>query len=139
MCRGRKLLRRALQHEFSRRQVVVRPRVDPEELRISPDLRQRLFVAGRVRDDGFEHVPHVQVVDVPLIEKNVASGDRRLVEVPNQNALLERQRIESLGVQLHDRRFVNSLEEVLALSRPDGWVYIRRNPGWRRHGIWARY
>ena len=38
-------------------------------------------------------------------------------EVPDQRFLSQRQVAESVGVDLHDRRFVDPLEQVLAVRR----------------------
>ena len=70
-----------------------------------------------MREDGLEHVAHVEVVRVPLVVKNIAAGDSRLVEMPDQDALIDRQRLETVGVQLHDRGFVDALEQILAFDR----------------------
>ena len=74
---------RARQDELARRQVVVRAGVDPEQLRVPLNLRQRLRIhpAG-VREDRLEHVTHVEVVGVALVVEDVAPRDHRLVQVP---------------------------------------------------------
>ena len=78
----------------------------------------RVRIARGVRDDGLEHVAHVEVVRVPLVVKNVAAGDGGLIQMPDQDALVDRQRLEPVGVQLHDRRFVDPFEQVLAFESP---------------------
>ena len=37
--------------------------------------------------------------------------------MPDQHLLIERQRGESVGIQLHDRGFVDPLEQILAVGR----------------------
>ena len=64
-----------------------------------------------------------------LIEEDVAAGDRRLVEVPDERLLLERQRREAVRVQLHDRRIVDALEQVLAIVGRLGRRALRRRCG----------
>ncbi|OLD53577.1 MAG: hypothetical protein AUI64_06080 [Acidobacteria bacterium 13_1_40CM_2_64_6] len=98
--RGGKRLGRALQHELPRRDVVVGSRVDPEKLRVAPNLRERFgvtrgtqrpqrprrgiifarfavfaFLVFDVHQNRFEHVAHVEVVSVALVVKDVAAGD----------------------------------------------------------------
>ena len=43
------------------------------------------------------------------------TGERCLIQVPDERLLLERQRVEAVGVDLHDRCIVNLLEEVSAI------------------------
>ncbi len=119
--RGVERIRRARQDEFPRGQVVVRARVDPEDLRVAMDRveRRRIDAVG-VRDDGFEDVPHLEAVGVPLIVEDVAARERRLVKVPDQRALAERERAESIRVHLHDGGLANLLEQVLPVGRRAG-------------------
>ena len=51
---------------------------------------------------------------------DVAAGERRLVEVIDERLLTQRQRRESVGVQLHDGGIVDLLEQIRALGRR-GW------------------
>ena len=51
-------------------------------------------------------------VRVPLVVEDVAAGERRLVQVPDERLLLQRQRLKAVGVQLHDGRIVDALEQV---------------------------
>ena len=128
--RGGKRLGRAPQDELAGGEVVERPAVDPEQLGVAMDLLERLRIdARRVREDRFEHVAHLEAVLVALVVVDVAPGDRRLVEMPDQRLFLERQRGESVGIQLHDRRFVDLFEQVLPIGGR------RRAPATRR-GRW---
>ena len=54
---------------------------------------------------------------VLLVVVDVAPGDRGLVEMPDERLVLQRQVAEGVGVQLHDRRFVDPLEQVFAIGR----------------------
>ena len=67
-----------------------------------------------MREDGLEHVAHLEAVLVSLIVVDVAPGERGLVEMPDERLFLERQRGESIGIQLHDRRVVDLFEQVSA-------------------------
>ena len=69
-----------------------------------------------MRDDLLEDVAHLERVAVLLIDEDVAAGERRLVEMPDQRLLLQRQRREAVRVELHDRRIVDALEQVLAVG-----------------------
>ena len=68
-----------------------------------------------VREDLLEHVAHLEVVRVSLVVVDVAPGERGLVQVPDQDLLIERQRVEAVRVDLRDRRFVHPLEQVFAV------------------------
>ena len=86
-----------------------------------------------MREDLLEHVAHLQVVRVALVVVDVAAGERRLVQVPDEHLLIERQRVEAVRVQLHHRRLVHALEQVLAVSR---WrTRFRGWPLWRGHSL----
>ena len=58
-----------------------------------------------------------------LIDEDVAAGQRRLVEMPDQRLLLERQRRKAVRIQLDDGGVVDAIEQVFAIC---GW---RRVPG----------
>ena len=80
-----KRLRRALQHELARGQVVVGTVVDPEQLGVALDLGERRRVdALRMRDDLLEDAAHLERVAMLLVVEDVAAGDRRLVEMPDR-------------------------------------------------------
>ena len=70
-----------------------------------------------MRDDLLEHVAHLEVVRVALVVVDVAAGQGRLIEMPDQHLLLERQLLEAVRIELHDRRVVHALEQVLAIRR----------------------
>ena len=53
-----------------------------------------------------------EVVAVALVVVDVAAGERRLIEVPDEHLLLERQRGEAVGIELHDGGIVHPLEQV---------------------------
>ena len=114
-------------HELPRGEVVVGSGVEPEQLRVAADFRERrrLEPVG-VREDRFEDVAHVQAVGVALVVVDVAAGQRRLVEMPDQDLLLERQRGESVGIELHDRGIVDPLEQILAATGHRGNTGRRR-------------
>ena len=78
-----------------------------------------------MRDDLLDHVAHLERVLVLLVDEDVAPGQRRLVEVPDQRLLLQRQRREAVGVQLHDGRIVDALEQVFSIRE------VRRVPAAR--------
>jgi len=101
----------AFQHEFSRRQVVVRPGVEPEQLRIAQNLGQRRLVdATGVRHDLFQHIAHLEVMRVALIVVNIAAGERGAVQVPDEKLLVQRQRGKPVRIQLRDGGIVHTLE-----------------------------
>ena len=66
-------------------------------------------------DDLLEDAAHLERVAMLLVVEDVAPGDGGLVEMPDERLLLERQRREPVGVQLHHRGVVDPLEQVLAL------------------------
>ena len=70
-----------------------------------------------VRQDLFEDLAHLERVPVALVVVDVAAGERRLVEVPRQNLLVERQRVESVRVVLHDGGVVDLFEQVRAFHQ----------------------
>jgi hypothetical protein len=102
-----------VEQELAGGQVVVRPGVEPEQLGISGELRQRI---GRntfsMRQHTFQQVANAQVMTVPLVVVDVAPGNRRLVEVPDKGLLLERQLVKAIGIQLDDGGFADLFEQV---------------------------
>ena len=127
----------SIKQELARSQVVVRAVVDPEEFRISLDLPQRCRVDSlRVGDDLLDDAAHLESVAMLLIDVDVASGERRLVQMPNQRLLAHRQRREAVGVQLHHSRIVNTFEQVLPLSRRGGSA-VRCDERCRLFARWA--
>jgi len=82
-----------------------------------------------VRDDGFEHVAHVEPGGRLLIEVDVAPGDRGLVQVPHQHLVLQRLRgkaIRGSDAEMVIRRADAELGEenvaqlrIVVLSRMD--------------------
>ena len=117
--RARERLRRARGDELARGEVVVRPGVDPEELRVAFDGDERLPVRDgvAVTDDGLEQIAHLEVVGIALVVKDVAAGNRGLREVPDEDLLALRQVAEAVGVQLDDSGFADALEEVWPADR----------------------
>jgi hypothetical protein len=79
-----------------------------------------------VREDPLEHAPHRQRIPVFLVVEDVAAGNGRLRQVPDQRLLAQRQRGKAVGIQLHDRCIVHPLEEVLALAAVRGGCRRRR-------------
>ncbi len=71
-------------------------------------------------DDRLEHVAHVEVVRVALVVKDVAARDRGARQMPHEHFVAERQIAEAVRVELHDRGFVDALEEVLPLGSSFG-------------------
>jgi hypothetical protein len=129
---GGKRLGRGLQHELAGRQVVVRPVVDPEQLGVGLDGRQRGRIdALRMRQHGLEHRPHLQRVPVLLVDEDVPASQGRLVEVPDERLVAERERVEAVGVELHDRRVLHRLQQVLPLGRGRGRLLGGRRRGSR--------
>ena len=112
--RGGEGIGRRLQHELPRGEVVVGAVVDPEVLRVALNLRERRGIDPlRMRDDLVEDASHLERRAVLLIDEDVAPGERRLVQVPDQRLLAQRQRVEAVRVQLHGRRVVHALEQIL--------------------------
>src|SRR6185436_20852034 len=80
------LLARQTQNELPRGEVVVGTGVDPEQLRISPELREDLRLDGRrVREDRLEDRAHLEVVRIALVVIDIPAGDRRQIEVPDED------------------------------------------------------
>src|SRR5919206_292689 len=81
-CIGRKRVGRRLQHELARGEVVVRAVVDPEVLRVALDLGEgRRIDPLRMRDDLIEDAAHLERPTMLLIDEDVASRNRRLIEM----------------------------------------------------------
>ena len=90
-----------------------------------PVLIQNSFVYRRIsastsRIDLFavaknrlEKIADVEVQRMPLVVVDVAAGKRGQVEMPDEDLVAQRQRCESVRINLHDRRIVNALEEIL--------------------------
>ena len=57
-----------------------------------------------------------EVMAMSLVVIDVAAGERGLVQVPDERLLLQRQLLEAVGVQLHDRRIVDLLEQVAPIG-----------------------
>ena len=113
MRRGGKGGRRNPEDELAGCQIVVRAAVDPEQLGIARDLVERRLVdAGWMREDGFEHIAHLEAWRVLLIEEDVAAGQRRLVQVPDERLLLQWQPLETVGINLDDRRLADAFEQI---------------------------
>src|SRR4029450_2548217 len=95
------------------RQVVVWTRIDPEELRVAGDLGQRRLVDTLgMSEDGFEQIAHLQVMAMALVVIYVAAGNRGLIEMPDENLLVERQRDEAVRVHLNDGRILDLLQQI---------------------------
>ena len=62
-----------------------------------------------------------------LMDEDVAPGQRRLVQVPDEHLLLLREAGKAVRIQLHHGRIVNAFEQVLAIGC--------RGPG--RGATWA--
>ena len=70
-----------------------------------------------------EQVADAEVMAMTLVVIDVAAGDRRLIQMPDERLLLQRQLVEAVGVQLDDRRVVDLLEQV----RPRGRLQSGRS------------
>src|SRR6202011_5284326 len=62
-------------------------------------------------------VAHLEVVRVPLVIEDVAARQRRLIQMPDQNLVVQREIAKSVGVELDDGRLADALEEILPLRR----------------------
>ena len=114
-------LRRQVHDESARREVVERTGVDPEELGVAVDfLQHRRLDRAAVDEELFEHLPHLQVVDVALVVEDVAPGERGMVQVPDEGLLAQGEGAEAVGVDLDDRRVVDALEQIRALGLDGG-------------------
>src|SRR5215831_16696749 len=63
---------------------------------------------------SLEEVADVEIQRVPLVVVDVAAGDRGEIEMPHETFLVERQRPETVRVDLHDGSVIDALEEVPA-------------------------
>ena len=70
-----------------------------------------------VRDDLLDDLAHLERVPVALVVVDVAAGERGLIEMPGEDLLVERQRIEPIRVVLHDGRIVDLFEQVTAFHQ----------------------
>jgi hypothetical protein len=67
-----------------------------------------------------EQPTNAQVVAMTLVVIDIATGERGLVQVPDQRLMRERQFLESVGVELDDRRVIDLLEQVLPIGSYSG-------------------
>ena len=51
-----------------------------------------------------------------LVVIDVAAGQRRLVQMPDERLLAERQLVEAVRIQLHDRSVVDLLEKIPSIG-----------------------
>ena len=110
-----------IEQELARRQVVVRAGVEPEQLGVARQLRQRLVGnAVRMPQDLLEQPPDAEVMAMALVVIDVAAGERGLIQMPDERLLRERQLLEAVGVQLDDRRVVDLLEQVAPIGSYSG-------------------
>ena len=63
-----------------------------------------------MRDDGLEDLSHVEGVRVALVVVDVAAGKCRLIQIPGENLLVDRQSIESIRVVLHHCSVIDLFE-----------------------------
>jgi len=70
-----------------------------------------------MRDNSLEECTHLERVAMPLVVIDVAAGDCGLIQVPDERLLLQRQRLEAVRIDLHDRRVVHGFEEILSFRR----------------------
>ena len=79
-----------IEQELSRRQVVVRAGVEPEQLGVARQLLQRrLGNAARMTQDLLEQPPNAQVMTMALVVIDVAAGERGLIQVPDERLVSE--------------------------------------------------
>ena len=106
-----------IEQELARGQVVVRARVQPEQLGVAGQLRQRLVRdAFREALNLLEHVPDAEVMAMALVVIDVAAGERGLIQMPDERLLPDRQLFEAVGIQLDDRGVIDLLEEVTSIG-----------------------
>ena len=100
-----KLWRREPEQELPRGHVVERSGVDPEQLRVAADFGENPWLDPiALSKQRFEKRAHLEVAGVPLVIEDVAAGQRRQVEMPQQRLVAQRQLAESIRVHLDDRR-----------------------------------
>ena len=103
--------------ELARRHVVVRPAVEPEQLRVVVNSREGVRVdACRMGQHAFQHPAHVKAVRVPLVVVDVAAGDGGARQVIRQRLLAQAQAGEPVRVQLDHRGIIDPLEQVRAIG-----------------------
>ena len=110
---GQQLRARELQHELARRDVLVGPGVDPEQLGVACDgVGHRGFEARAAHEQRLDHVSHQQAVLVALVEVDVATGQRGFVQMPREALVAQGQPRERFRVQLDDGRRADTFEQV---------------------------
>ena len=102
--------------------------IDPSTLTLHypPSPEDRTAIEGSVKeiakaagggDDLFEHLTHLEIVRVPLVIVDVTTGQRGLIQVPDQRLLSYGQRLEAVGIQLYDGGVLDALQQVGPLSQ----------------------
>ena len=100
----------ARKNELPGCQIVVGTGVNPKELGVALDLGASVRVhAISMSQDLLEYFSHLKVVHVPLIVKDVTTSESGPVEVIDQDALVERQALEPVGIKLNNCRFTDPL------------------------------
>ena len=80
------------------------------------DFQERVGCHTRVvGKDLFEQLPYLQIVCIPLVVVDVATGERGLIQMPDEHLLAQRETLKAIGIQLDDRRIIDTLEEIPAL------------------------
>ena len=89
----------ARKNELPSCQIVIGTSVDPKELGVALDLgaSDRVHAIG-MSQNLFEYFSHFKVVRVTLIVKDVTPRKCGLVEVIDQDALVEGQALEPVGI-----------------------------------------
>ena len=107
---------RQAQQELARRDVVVWTGVEPEQLRVAADLgdRRRVHVLV-VREDRFKDLPHLEIVGVALVVKDVAPGEGGKRKMPDKDLVAKRQRREAVGVKLDHGCLIDTLQQVTSI------------------------
>ena len=62
--------------------------------------------------DLLEQVADAEVMAMTLVVVDVPAGERGLIQMPDEGLVLQVQLLEAVGVELHDRRIVDLLEQV---------------------------
>ncbi len=62
--------------------------------------------------DLLEQVTDAEVMAMTLVVVDVPAGQCRAVQMPDEGLLLQVQLVEAVGVELHDRRILDLLEQV---------------------------